>query len=399
MQADPILQQKYKRLFPYLDERQRRLVAAEDARVLGYGGIARVARAAGLSRPTLHHALTELGAKPVAVHRVRRAGGGRKPLCDTDPALVGALEALMDPTTRGDPMAPLRWTCKSTRHLAAELTSQGHPISHQGVAEVLRGLGYSLQAHRKTLEGTQHPDRDAQFHYLNRTTQAFRAQGGPVIWVDTKKKELVGNYRNGGREGQPQGRPEKGLVQDFPHPRLGRAIPYGVYDSGENLGWVNVGCDHDTASFAVQSIRRWWDKMGARRYPRADQLLICADSGGSHGYRVRLWKVGLQQFATETGLTVTVCHFPPGTSKWNKIEHRLFSHITMNWRGRPLISYEVIVNLISATATKTGLRVRAALDRKQSPSGQKVSDAVRQTLHLEPHAFQGEWNYTLKPEI
>jgi len=397
MQIDPVLQQKYAALFPYLNERQRRLVAAADARDLGYGGVARVARAAGLSRPTLHTALKELAAEPQAVHHVRRAGGGRKKLCDTTPALLGELEALIDPTTRGDPRSPLRWTCKSTRRLAHELTQRGHPISHQGVADLLRALGYSLQANFKTLEGAQHPDRDAQFHYINRTTTASLTQGLPVISVDTKKKELVGPYHNSGREWQPQGQPERVTVHDFPVPHLGKAIPYGVYDIGENLGWVNVGCDHDTASFAVESIRRWWRKMGVRLYPQADRVLICADSGGSNGYRVRLWKVELQQFATETGLTVTVCHFPPGTSKWNKIEHRLFSHLTMNWRGRPLISHDVIVNLISATTTKTGLRVKAALDRKKYPNGQKVSEATMKTLHLEPHAFHGEWNYTLKP--
>jgi len=397
MQIDPVLQQKYAALFPYLNERQRRLVAAADARDLGYGGVARVARAAGLSRPTLHTALKELAAEPQAVHHVRRAGGGRKKLCDTTPALLGELEALIDPTTRGDPRSPLRWTCKSTRRLAHELTQRGHPISHQGVADLLRALGYSLQANFKTLEGAQHPDRDAQFHYINRTTTASLTQGLPVISVDTKKKELVGPYHNSGREWQPQGQPERVTVHDFPVLHLGKAIPYGVYDIGENLGWVNVGCDHDTASFAVESIRRWWRKMGVRLYPQADRVLICADSGGSNGYRVRLWKVELQQFATETGLTVTVCHFPPGTSKWNKIEHRLFSHLTMNWRGRPLISHDVIVNLISATTTKTGLRVKAALDRKKYPNGQKVSEATMKTLHLEPHAFHGEWNYTLKP--
>src|SRR5207247_536027 len=290
-----------------------------------------------------------------------------------------------------------RRTCKRTRRLAHELTQRGHPISHQGVADLLRALGYSLQANFKPLQGAQHPDRDAQLHYINRTTTASLTQGLPVISVDTKKKELVGPYHNSGREWQPQGQPERVTVHDFPVPHLGKAIPYGVYDIGENLGWVNVGCDHDTASFAVESIRRWWRKMGVRLYPQADRVLICADSGGSNGYRVRLWKVELQQFATETGLTVTVCHFPPGTSKWNKIEHRLFSHLTMNWRGRPLISHEVIVNLISATTTKTGLRVKAALDRKKYPNGQKVSEATMKTLHLEPHAFHGEWNYTLKP--
>lgn len=399
MLLDSELQQKYTALFPYLDERQRRLLAAADSRGLGYGSIARVARAAGLSRPTLHHALKELTAEPVAVPRVRRSGGGRTRLCDTDPAIRAALEALRDPMTRGDPLSPLRWTCKSTRQLATELSHRGHPISHQGVAELLRALGYSLQANLKTLEGTQHPDREAQLQSINRTTKAFLAKDRPVIAVDTKKKELVGNYRNGGRKWPPQGQPKTVLVHDFPAPRSGKALPHGVYDVGEHLGWVNVGCAHDTARFAVESIRRWWRKRGARLYPRADQVLICADRGGSNGDRVRLWQVELPQFAPETGLAVTVCHFLPGTSKWNKIAHRLFSHITLNWRGRPLISHDVIVNLSSATTTDTGLRVGAALDKKTYPKGQKVSDAIMKLIHLHPHPFHGEWNYTLKPDV
>ena len=399
MLIDSELQQKYTALFPYLDERQRRLLAAADSRGLGYGSIARVARAAGLSRPPLHHALKELAAEPVAVPRVRRAGGGRTRLCDTDPAIRAALEALMDPLTRGDPLSPWRWTCKSPRQRATELSHRGHPLSHQGGAEVLRALGYSRPANLKTREGTQHPDREAQLQYLNRTTKAFLAQDRAVSAVDTKQKELVGNYRNGGRQWQPQGQPQKVWVPDFLAPRSGKALPSGVYDVGENLGWVNVGCAQDTARFAVESLRRGWRKRGARLYPRADQVLICADRGGSNGYRVRLWQGELPQFAPETGLAVTVCPFLPGTSKWNTIAHRLVSQSTRNWRGRPLISHDGSVNLSSATTTDTGLRVRAALDKKTSPKGQKVSDAIMKLIPLHPHPFPGEWNYTLKPDV
>lgn len=391
------LKDRYESLFPHLNERQRRMVAAADAQELGRGGITAVANASGLSRPTLHKAIKELKAEPLDPERVRQLGGGRKKVEENDPAILEALELLIDPATRGDPMSPLRWTCKSTRQLARAMEKQGHQISHQTVAELLRYIGYSLQSNAKTSEGKQHPDRDAQFKYINRTVKRYLKKGWPVISVDTKKKELIGPYHRSGREYQPAGRPEQVLVHDFPDRDLGKAIPYGVYDIGENQGWVNVGCDHDTATFAVESIRRWWRKMGSACYPEARQLLICADAGGSNGYRLRLWKIELQQFARETEMEVSVCHFPPGTSKWNKIEHRLFSHITMNWRGRPLISHDVVVNLISSTTTREGLRVKATLDKRKYPKGIKVSDAQMEELNLKTHSFHGEWNYSLKP--
>jgi hypothetical protein len=313
------------------------------------------------------------------------------------PAIVQELEQLVDPLTRGDPQSPLRWTCKSTRQLARTLSARGYAVSYRVVGELLRELGYSLQANAKTLEGAQHPDRNAQFEYLNTQVQTYLAKRWPVISVDAKKKELVGQYANGGREWQPQGQPELVKVHDFPDPQLGKAIPYGIYDVGRNLGWVNVGCDHDTASFAVESIRRWWTQMGSALHKKAKQLLICADSGGSNGYRVRLWKVELQELADTLGVTLTVCHLPPGTSKWNKIEHRLFSHISLNWRGRPLVSHEVIVALIGATTTQSGLRVEAALDSRPYPTRVEVSDEALAQVHLRPHQFHGEWNYSILP--
>jgi hypothetical protein len=397
MHDDTLLAQKLAAILPHLNEKQRRLLLATEARALGYGGIARVARAAGVSRPTIQKALLELDQAVPAVDRVRQAGGGRKPLRAHDPALLAALEALVDPDTRGDPMSPLRWTCKSTRQLAEALTQRGHPVSHRVVAELLRELGYSLQAPAKTEEGSSHPDRDAQFRYLNEQIKAFLAQGLPVVSVDTKKKELVGQFKTGGQEWQPQGDPERVKVHDFPDPALRKAIPYGIYDVGRNAGWVTVGQDHDTATFAVASLRRWWEVAGRSSYPHAERLLISADGGGSNGYRVRLWKVELQAFATTTGLEVTVCHLPPGTSKWNKIEHRLFAHISMNWRGRPLVSHEVIVDLISATTTRSGLQVQAELDASRYPTKVKVPDAVMAALHITPHDFHGEWNYTIRP--
>jgi DDE family transposase len=391
------LRQKYANVLPHLNERQRRLVAAADAQMLGYGGIARVARAAGLNRSTLHRGLKDLVAPVLPAERVRHVGGGRKRIREQAPAIVRELEQLVDPLTRGDPQSPLRWTCKSTRQLARTLRAQGYAVSYRVVGELLRELGYSLQANAKTLEGAQHPDRNAQFEYLNAQVQTYLAKRWPVISVDAKKKELVGQYDNGGREWQPQGQPEPVNVHDFPDPQLGKAIPYGVYDVGRNLGWVNVGCDHDTASFAVESIRRWWLQMGNALYKKAKQLLICADSGGSNGYRVRLWKVELQALADTLGVTVTVCHLPPGTSKWNKIEHRLFSHISLNWRGRPLVSHEVIVALIGATTTQTGLRVEAALDSRPYPTRVEVSDEELAQVQLRPHQFHGEWNYSILP--
>lgn len=391
------LSQKYADLLPYLNERQRRLVAAADARLLGYGGISQVARAAGLNRGTLHRGLKELQGRPLTPERVRSVGGGRKRLYEQTPALLREVELLVDPLTRGDPQSPLRWTCKSTRQLARTLTDRGYTVSHRVVAEMLRQLGYSLQANAKTLEGTSHPDRNAQFEYLNKQVRASLAKGVPVISVDTKKKELVGQYRNSGQEWQPQGQPEQVNIHDFPDPRVGKAIPYGVYDVGQNLGWVNVGCDHDTASFAVESIRRWWTHMGQDLYPTAEKLLICADSGGSNSYRSRLWKVELQGLADTTGLAVTVCHLPPGTSKWNKIEHRLFSHISLNWRGRPLVSHEVVVALIGATTTQSGLQVQAQLDTGTYPTRVEVSDEALAQVQLRPHKFHGEWNYSIRP--
>jgi transposase len=398
MEHEAALGVRYEALFQHLDERQRRLVAAADAEHLGRGGVSIVARASGLSRPTIHKGLQELHRKPLAVGRVRRHGAGRKRVDETSPALVERLERLIDPGTRGDPMSPLRWTAKSTRHLAQALSRGGYAISHETVAQLLRGLGYSLQGTAKTLEGAQHPDRNAQFEYINQLTERFLRSCQPVISVDTKKKELVGKYQRAGREWQPQGQPEEVLVHDFIDPTFGKAIPYGVYDVGQDLGWVNVGTDHDTASFAAESVRRWWRAMGKPLYPRAKRLLICADGGGSNGYRSRLWKVELQRLATETGFEITACHFPPGTSKWNKIEHRLFSHITMNWRGRPLISHDVIVNLIGATKTRSGLKVKVRLDKRKYPTGVAVPDEAMQALSLTPHDFHGEWNYTLIPQ-
>jgi hypothetical protein len=391
------LAQTFGLLAPHLNERQRRLWLAAEARVLGRGGVTQVARATGVTRLTIQKGAQDLDAPQDLGGRVRRRGGGRKPLRETDPGLVGALEALVDPDTRGDPMSPLRWTCKSTSQLARALTAAGHPVSHDVVADLLRGLDYRLQANAKTREGAQHPDRDAQFRYLNEQVRAFRDQGRPVLSIDAKKKELVGQFKQGGREWQPTGHPEPVNVHDFPEPHVGKAIPYGIYDVGRNAGWVNVGQDHDTASFAVESLRRWWRGEGAAIYPDARHLLLCADAGGSNGYRLRLWKYEIGRLATETGLTITVCHLPPGTSKWNKIEHRLFAHISLNWRGRPLESHEIIVALIGATTTRQGLRVHAQRDQGTYPTHVKVSDEALATVPVRPHAFHGEWNYTIRP--
>ena len=392
-------ERRFKLLAKHLDERLRRCVAAAEAAALGPRGISIVSRATGVSRRAIRRGLTELreraGARPAG--RVRRPGGGRKRASEKDPTLRRDLEQLVEPTTRGDPESPLRWTCKSVRQLAAELERQGHQASHQLVSELLDDLGYSLQANRKTLEGSSHPDRNAQFEYINRQVRAFLRAGDPVISVDTKKKELVGPFKNGGQERRPTGDPEHVLVHDFVVPELGRAIPYGVYDIGHNLGWVSVGIDHDTASFAVESIGRWWRHMGQPLYPKAARLLMTADGGGSNSPRVRLWRVELQRLADALRVPITVCHFPPGTSKWNKIEHRLFSFITLNWRGKPLLSYEVIVSLIAATTTQSGLRVQAALDRNRYPTGAKVPDVDLQHVNLKPARFHGDWNYTVSP--
>lgn len=390
------LQKKYESIFPLLNERQRRVIAAADALVLGRGGVSQVARASGLSRTTIHRGMAELDENDPVGPRIRQPGGGRKRVVDHTPDILTALEALVEPDTRGDPMSPLRWTCKSTRQLAAALERQGYSISPPTVARLLHGLGYSLQANTKTLEGTSHPDRDQQFRYINTQVKRSLKNRRPVISVDTKKKELVGPYKNAGQTWRPKGAPQPVNVHDFPDKELGKAVPYGVYDIGQNLGWVNVGCDHDTASFAIESIRRWWVHMGQPLYPRVRTLLICADSGGSNGYRVRLWKCELQRLADTIGLDITVCHLPPGTSKWNKIEHRLFSHISMNWRAQPLISHEVIVDLIGSTTTQSGLRVEAQLDTNVYPTKIQVSDEEMAALRITPHDFHGEWNYTVR---
>jgi transposase len=389
---------RYLTVAPLLDERARRLLAGGEALTIGRGGIAAVARATGLARTTVARGVADVrDGEPIAPGRVRRAGAGRPPIEQRDPTLRRDLEALIEPTSRGDPESPLRWTTRSVRNLAAELRRRGHAVSHQTVSELLHGLGYSLQANRKTLEGTSHPDRDAQFNHLNDAVQLQISLDGPVISVDTKKKELVGPFRNGGRELRPKGDPEQVLMHDFAFDELGRVSPYGVYDLGQNEAWVSVGTDHDTGAFAVESIRRWWRTMGEPLYPDATRILITADAGGSNGYRLRLWKRELQKLADETGLEMAVCHFPPGTSKWNKIEHRLFSAITQNWRGKPLVSHETVVKLIAATTTRTGLTVRSGLDTSDYPSGVAVSDAEMETLYLRTDPFHGEWNYSLLP--
>ncbi len=397
------VRQKYVALSPVMDERMRRQWAAAEASALGWGGVTAVAAATGLARNTIAVGLCELGHRqahpdePVCL-RIRAPGGGRKPLTETDPGLTRALDALVDPATRGHPESPLCWTCKSTSNLAEELQRQGHPVTDRTVATLLKRAGYSLQSNRKTKEGSSHPDRNAQFEYINKRAIAFQRRHQPVVSVDTKKKELVGEFKNAGEEWQPKGKPEEVKVHDFPDKKLGKAIPYGVYDLASNQGWVSVGIDHDTARFATSSIRRWWQEMGAARFPRATELMITADGGGSNSSRNRLWKVALQDLANDLSLALQVCHFPPGTSKWNKIEHRLFCFITKNWRGRPLTSYEVIVNLISNTTTKTGLIVRAALDTGAYETGIEISDEQLARVHLTRAKFHGEWNYTIRPK-
>jgi hypothetical protein len=391
---------KYQALSGLMDERMSRQWAAAEAVAYGWGGVRAVSEAIGMSPHTIRKGSVEVADRvadpdtPIPT-RIRRPGGGRKRCTESDPNLTVALELLVDPATRGDPMSPLRWTCKSTTQLAWELTRQGHPVSPSTVGRLLRAAGYSLQ--RKTKEGGNHPDRNAQFEHINATVKAFQKRGQPVISVDTKKKELVGEFKNGGREWQPNGQPEEVLVHDFMDKELGKAIPYGVYDVTGNQGWVSVGIDHDTAQFAAEAIRRWWKKMGARRYRGADRLLITADGGGSNGSRCRLWKVALQELAAKLGITLHVCHFPPGTSKWNKIEHRMFCHITQNWRGRPLISHEVIINLISNTATNQGLTIQAELDSGIYPTGVKVTDEQLASVNITPNVFHGDWNYSIQP--
>ena len=391
------LSEKVARLWPHLDERSRRLFAASEARQLGHGGVSLVSRACGLSRVTITKGLQELDEVPLPVGRIRKAGAGRPPLDVVDPALPDRLDALVDPLARGDPQSPLRWTTKSTRVLAATLTAAGHPISHERVAQMLRGLEYSLQGNRKTEEGADHPDRDAQFRFISDEVRKALAARRPVISVDTKKKELLGNYANAGRQWRPTKRPARVNVHDFPHPAVPRAYPYGIYDLGRNTGFVNVGTDHDTGAFAVASIRGWWRAEGRRLYPGARTLLITADGGGSNGYRLRQWKMKLQALADEGQISIRVCHFPPGTSKWNKVEHRLFSFISSNWRGEPRRDYETIVRLIAKTTTAKGLTVTCRLDRRRYPVGHRVTDAEIATVNLVPDRFHGEWNYAIRP--
>lgn len=397
------IREKYDRLKPFLDERRRRLWAANEAVAFGHGGIRAVAEALGMSPKTMIEGRRELEGEfveeqqPLTPSRQRRAGGGRKSVSEKEPGVVKAIEAIVDPATRGDPMSPLKWTSKSLDKISTELQRQGWSVSPRTVGKILReDLKYSLQALKKTREGAkQHPDRDAQFQYVNQQCRNFQERGQPAISVDAKKKELIGDFKNGGREWQPQGQPEAVRTHDFEDKQLGKGIPYGVLDLGRNEGWVNVGVDHDTAEFAVASIRNWWTRMGKLAYPQARELLITADAGGSNSYRAKLWKRELQKFADETGLTLTICHFPPGTSKWNKIEHRMFCHITANWRGRPLTSLEVTVNLIAATTTKTGLSIQAALDLGAYEKGIEVSDEELAQVQLKPADFHGEWNYTI----
>lgn len=392
---------KFELLKPVLNEKTRRLLAAAEAHAFGRGGIASVSKATGMSRTTIHQGIKELqtmskvaaGTPP----RIRASGGGRKPLTTLKPTLLEELDRLIEPLTRGDPESALRWTCKSTRKLAAALAERGFKIGRQSVARLLFESGYSLQSNRKVREGDEHPDRDAQFRHINDTVTEYQARGQPVISVDTKKKELIGDFKNPGREWHPRGQPEEVRTHDFVDKELGKVTPYGVYDPTANVGWVSVGTDHDTAEFAVESIRRWWLQMGQARYRDADELMITADCGGSNGYRLRLWKLALQVLANEFRLRIAVCHLPPGTSKWNKIEHRMFSHISMNWRGKPLISHEVVVNLIANTTTSKGLSIQAALDTNQYVTGLKISDAVMAEINILRNAFHGEWNYVISP--
>ena len=398
-----MIQTKYRALAGYLNEVTLRIWSATEAQALGRGGVSTVARATGMSRTTIHAGLKELRSAPPSdapgdhSHRLRAKGAGRKRLTAKDGTLLNDLDALVDPATRGDPQSPLRWTCKSAPRLAKELTERGHSVSRRTVCSLLAQLGYSLQSTRKTREGGKHPDRDAQFQHIASQVALYQTAGDPVISVDTKKKELIGDFKNAGQEWQPHGKPEEVRVYDFIDLELGKVAPYGVYDLTANQGWVSVGIDHDTAEFAVESIRRWWREMGKPLYPKAQRLLITADCGGSNGYRVRLWRLQLQNLADELGMTIQVCHFPPGTSKWNKIEHRMFCHITQNWRGRPLLSRKVVVNLIGNTTTTVGLRIQAKLDENTYEAGIKVSDRELAQMTIERDEFHGEWNYKISP--
>ncbi len=391
------LRRKFDLIWPHLDERARRMLAANEARQLGHGGVSKVSQACGLSRVTITKGMRELRSRPLKQGRIRRPGAGRPSLLLVDPDLPRILEGLVEPLSRGDPESPLRWTCKSTRTLAAELTSQNHALSHEKVAQLLRQMDYSLQGNRKTEEGNDHPDRDEQFEYINEQVRRALAAGRPVISVDTKKKELVGNYENKGRQWRKSKSPQKVNGHDFPGPSVPRAYPYGIYDLACNRGFVNIGTDHDTGAFAVASIRGWWRFEGRRLYPNSRRLLITADGGGSNGYRLRQWKMELQKLADDAKLSIMVCHFPPGTSKWNKVEHRLFSFISTNWRGEPLRDYETVVRLIAGTTTAKGLKVTCRLDRRLYPVGRKVSDEEFATINLSPNAFHGEWNYVIRP--
>lgn len=391
------LRRKFLDVWSLLDERSRRLMAASEARSLGYGGVSKVRRACGLSRKAIVKGMHEISGGNTMPGRIRRPGAGRKKITESDPKLLASLEHLVEPETRGDPESPLRWICKSTRTLAAQLTGKKHPVSHEKVAQLLRDQNYSLQSNRKTEEGADHPDRDAQFRHINAQVKRALATGIPVISVDTKKKELLGNYKNSGRQWLPAKKPVKVNGHDFPSLDIPRAYPYGVYDIARNRGFVNVGTDHDTGAFAVASIRGWWRNEGRSLYSEARALLVTADGGGSNGSRLRLWKLELQKFADETGLSISVCHFPPGTSKWNKVEHRLFSFISSNWRGEPLRDYETIVNLIARTTTAKGLQVICRLDRRKYPIGRKVTDEEFKGLNLKRNTFHGDWNYIISP--
>jgi len=391
------LRRKFGLIWPHLDERARRMMAANEARQLGHGGVSIVSQACGLSRVTITKGMRELRSRPLEPGRIRRPGAGRPSLLLVDPDLPRILEGLVEPLSRGDPESPLRWTCKSTRMLAAELTSQNHALSHEKVAQLLRQMDYSLQGNRKTEEGNDHPDRDEQFEYINEQVRRALAAGRPVISVDTKKKELIGNYENRGRQWRKSKSPQKVNGHDFPGPSVPRAYPYGIYDLARNRGFVNIGTDHDTGAFAVASIRGWWRFEGWRLYPDSRRLLITADGGGSNGYRLRQWKMELQKLTDDAKLSIMVCHFPPGTSKWNKVEHRLFSFISTNWRGEPLRDYETVVRLIAGTTTAKGLKVTCRLDRRRYPVGRKISDEEFATINLFPNAFHGEWNYVIRP--
>ena len=393
------LRQKFSAMWPLLDERSRRLIAASEARSLGFGGISRIRRACGLSRKAIAKGVRELSDGTAVLGRIRRPGAGRKRITVRDPDLLAALDRLIEPDTRGDPESPLRWICKSTRSLAGQLTKQKHPVSHEKVAQLLRDQEYSLQGNRKTEEGEDHPDRDAQFRHINVEVKRALSKGLPVISVDTKKKELLGNYANTGKQWLPAKKPVKVNGHDFPSPDVLRAYPYGIYDIARNTGFVNIGTDHDTGAFAVASIQGWWRNEGKALYPEAQSLVITADGGGSNGWRLRLWKLELQKLADNTGLSISVCHFPPGTSKWNKIEHRLFSFISSNWRGEPLLDYETIVNLIARTTTAKGLKVTCRLDHRKYPTGRVVTDEEITQVNLTKSTFHGEWNYTIRPRV